>query len=113
MSNERLLEYDPYTGIKTYFSSDGKDLMDWTFRYEFDDQAHHIDFSKALQNDPDYWKQGVKNDKAHYAHIPDAILLKWHTEGVNINDPQALFEMVNKREYSYLKTTNKVHVVTK
>lgn len=107
---EKLLEYDPYSGIKTYFSSSGKNAQDWTFRYEFDDVQPHVDFSMGLQNDPEYWRNGVKNDRVHYAHIPDSLLLKWHTEGVNIKNPRALFEMVNRREYSYLKTTNKVHV---
>jgi hypothetical protein len=30
--------------------------------------------------------------------------------GVNIGDPKALIEMVNKPEWKYLKTTDKVHV---
>ena len=44
---------------------------------------------------------------AHYAHIPNIILEKWANMGVNIANPDALVEMVNKPEWGYLKTTRK------
>ena len=110
MSNERLLDYDPYTGIKTYFSSHGKGLNDWTYRYEFRDADPLLDSNLAKRNDPDLWRQRVKGGRVEYAHITDDILLKWHIMGVNINDKEELFKMVNRPEWSYLKTTNKVHV---
>ena len=106
---ERILEVDPFNGVTTYFSSEGGATGTWNFRYAFHDV--NTDHTKALQNDPEHWKQGVKRDLAHYAHIPNALLLKWHCEGIDIKDPQALFAQVNKREYSYLKATNKIHVV--
>jgi len=105
---ERLFEVDPLTGIKTFISFGDKG--EWQFRYEFPDIQNEIDISKSLQNDPDHWKKGVKNDVVHYAHIPDPILLKWHCEGVDIRDNKALFEMVNKPEWSYLKCVDKIHV---
>lgn len=111
MSNERLFDIDPITGTRTYFSSEGKNLDDWTFRYEFTSVAPELEASKALQNDDDHWKDGVKEGMIHYAHIPDSLLLKWHTEGVNIQNNAELFAKVNAREYSYLKCVDKIHVV--
>jgi hypothetical protein len=108
--NERLLSYDRINGIKTFFSSHGKDLNDWTYRYEFDDVSPEVDASKELQKSDDHWNDGVKKDMVHYAHIPDSILLKWHTEGVNINNPKALIEKVNQRDWRYLKCVDKLHV---
>lgn len=105
---EKLLEYDRANGIRTYFEGDANT---WRFRYDFDSVAPSLDYSKALQNEPEHWKKGVKQEMAHYAHIPASLLLKWHIEGVDITDQQSLFAQVNKREYSYLKTTNKIHVV--
>jgi hypothetical protein len=46
---------------------------------------------------------------AQYAHIPDSVLVTWKSMGVDINDSKELFRMVNKPEYSYLKTTTKFH----
>lgn len=105
---ERLFDYDPMAGYRTYFSEGEKG--EWRFRYEFDDVAPSLDYSRGLANEPEHWKRGVKQEFAHYAHIPNGLLMKWHVEGVNINDPKALVEMVNKPEYSYLKVTDAFHL---
>jgi len=110
MSNERLLDVDPISGTKTFFSSHGKNLEDWTYRYEFASVAPELEGSRGLQKDRDHWKKGVKQGIVHYAHIPDSLLLKWHIEGVNINNKTELFAKVNSREYSYLKCVDKIHV---
>lgn len=109
-ANERLFDFDPVTGTKTYFSSGGKYGTEWAFRTEFADLAPEVDASRELQKDDDHWKKGVKESFLHYAHIPDPILLKWHIAGVDINDPKELTRMVNRPEWSYLKCTGKVHV---
>ena len=108
-TNERLLDYDHINGIKTYFSSHGPELNDWSFRYEFDDVSPEVEASKSLQTTDDHWKDGLKKDWLHYAHIPDSILLKWHSEGVNINDSKELVKMVNRREWRHLKCVDKTH----
>lgn len=113
MSQRRLLSYE--NGVKTWFHYDlngakHAEERSWGLEYEFDDFGHEVEASKVLQNDPDHWKQGVKDDLVHYAHIPDAVLLKWHTMGVNINDQRELFRMVNKPEWRYLKCVDKVHL---
>lgn len=82
---------------------------DTTTEYAEQDFTPEIEATKSLQNDPEYWKDGVKNEFAHYGHIPVILLEKWSNEGVDINDMQALFQMINKPEYSYLKTTTKNH----
>lgn len=101
----RLLSHED--GIKTYFEQRGRG---WHIEYEFDDVDANLEYSKSLQNDPETWKQGMKKDFVHYCHIPPSILLKWHLEGVNINNPRALVNMVNRREWRYLKCVDKVHV---
>lgn len=108
-SNERLFDVDPLTGTKTYFSSGGKYGTEWAFRKEFIDVSPEVDAAKVLKNDDDHWKKGVKKSFLHYAHIPDGILYIWLGMGVDINDPQALFEMCNKPEWSDIKLTRKIH----
>lgn len=108
--NERLLDYDPIGGVRTYVSSEtskGKETM--VVRYDFDDVSHEVDASKELAKDPNHWNEGVKKSWLHYGHIPDPILLIWHNMGVNINEPSELFAMVNKPEWSALKLTAKMH----
>lgn len=103
--NERLFDYSG--GIKTFFSSlpDGT----WQFRHEFDSVRPELEASKELAKNDEHWDAGVKKEMVHYAHIPDAVLFKWHCEGIDIKDNKALLAMVNKREWAYLKNTTKHH----
>lgn len=82
---------------------------DTTREFAEADVSHEVEASKALQNDDEYWKKGVKNEMAHYAHIPAILLEKWANEGVDINDSQALLKKVNHPDYAYLRTTTKRH----
>lgn len=106
---KRFLEYDAMNGITTYFDTDAQG-KDWTFHYEAEDVGYTLDASKQLAANHDHWNQGVKNDMVHYAHIPNAILLQWYSQGVDINDPRELIRMTNRREWRYLKNTEKVHL---
>jgi len=102
-----FLGYDPLTGIKRWMDYDP--LTDTTTEFAEADVTTALDVTNDLRNDDDYWKTGVKNSYAHYASIPAILLEKWTREGVNINDSQALLDMVNKPEYAYLKVTRKTH----
>jgi hypothetical protein len=104
---KRLFSHED--GIKTFLETEKEgNKRTWNWSYEFDDVSANVDYSRGLQKEPDHWKEGVKKDMVHYAHIPPSILLKWHFEGVNINNPRALINRVNQREWSYLKCVDKV-----
>lgn len=102
---ERLFEVDP-NGVKTFISFGPKG--EWQFRHEFPDVQNELDMNRDMRNG-DTWERGVKKDMVHFAHIPDALLFQWHCEGVDIRDNKALFDMVNKPEWSYLKCVDKIH----
>jgi hypothetical protein len=105
---KRLLAYDDFTKISTWFSYDAaKD--ETTLSYTGGDVDKHVEASRSLQNDEEYTRKGMKNEVLHYAHIPPSILMKWSILGVNVDDHNALFAMVNKPEYAYLKTTTLYH----
>lgn len=104
----KLIDVDPLTGLETWHEYDHNEKK--TIISYKQDVQRGLDHSKALQNDPEAWKTGVKKDMALYAHIPDIVLLQWKKEGVDITDTQALFKMVNKPEYAYLRTTTKRHL---
>lgn len=104
---ERLIEVSE-DGTKTFFSVGPKG--EWQYRHEFPDVQPEVDASRELAKNDDHWKKGVKNGQLHYAHIPPAILFKWHCEGVDIKDTSALFGMVDKPQWGYLKCVAKIHV---
>jgi hypothetical protein len=104
---KRLLDFDQSTGMATYFHYN--DATDETILETVQDHRHEVEASTQLQNDDEYTRKGMKNDMLHYAHIPDEVLLRWHSMGININDRKELFNMVNKPEWSRLKTTRMMH----
>lgn len=103
----RFLDKDPFTGLTTWFEYDS--LTDTTTLYTEGETEGNVEWSKALQNDEDYSKKGMKKEFWHYAHIPAALLHKWMAEGLDINDSKALFAKVNHPDFAYLKTTTKKH----
>lgn len=106
--DKRVLDFDPITKICTWFSYD--DTSDTTtISYTGGLSKEKADLSQKLQNDTEYTKKGLKKEAVHYAHISDDQLLRWHCQGINIKDTKTLFAMVNKPEYSKLKTTTLVH----
>lgn len=102
---KRFLEYDPITGITRHVEFDAATGV--MTEYATADAQASLDHAARLRNDDEHWNQGVKNDMAHYAHVPAIVLEQWMRLGVNIRNPDALVEMVNKPEWSYLKTTRK------
>lgn len=102
-----FLGKDPVSGISRYMEYDS--LTDTTTEYAEQDIGHEVEASKQLQNDDDFWKQGVKDEFAMYAHIPAILLERWAMEGVDINDAKALVKKVNHPDYAYLRTTTKRH----
>jgi hypothetical protein len=106
-SVELPFDFNEATGVREYFSM--REDGGFQLRQEMPIDYAALEASKALAKDPDHWKNGVKKEFVHYAHIDDAILFLWYTMGVNINEPKELLDMVNRPEWSYLKCTGKVH----
>lgn len=103
----RLLDYNPFNGLSTYFHYD--ESTDETHIETVGDSTAEVEAATQLRNNEDYTRKGMKNDFLHYAHITDAVLMKWHSMGVDIKDSKELIKMVNKPEWRYLKTTNLNH----
>jgi len=109
--SKRVLDYDPMTGITRYF--DYVPENDTAVIYSEQDVSPILEVNKALQNEPEAWKQGVKRGWAHYGHIPNIVIEKWLNEhGVDIYNKdhrKKIFWLLNQPEYRYLKTTTKMH----
>ena len=109
--SKRILEYDPVTAITTTFEYDP--ISDETIIGRHQDVGVILDMNKAVANDEDISKRGIKAGWWHYATIPNIIIEKFRTEhGVdffNKDHQKAIFRLLNQPEYRYLKTTTKMH----
>lgn len=106
---KRLVDYDAMSGLSTFHEYNPL-TKESIVSYE-QDVTDAIDLNKDLQNNDDYWKQGVKKEWAHVAHIPDIVSLQWLTKyGVNTSKDEDLprvKKLLNDRDWKYLKTTSK------
>lgn len=111
---KRLIDYNPFSGITTF--CDYNPVTDeTTIIHEFADVEGALDLNKAMANDADYTRAGMKRDWWHYASIPMSLIHKWLVEeGIDVfdrNDEWKVYQKVNSPEYRYLKTTAKHHQV--
>ena len=109
---KRLLDYNPLTGVSVTF--------------EFDHANNNIvighsqDTEKVLESnkwallDLDKHKKQAKEGRmAHYAKIPELVIMEWKFKyGVDFYDPNhwpKVMELLNDPEYKYLKRTSYKH----
>jgi len=108
---KRILDYDPLTAITTTFDYDH--ATDETIIGRHQDVGLILDMNKAVANDDEITKIGIKSGWWQYATIPNIIIEKFRTEhGVdffNKDHSKAVFRLLNQPEYRYLKTTTKMH----
>ena len=109
--SKRVLDYEPMTGITTYFDYDAHN--DTAITYREQDVSPILEANKQLANDDSVTKNGIKDSWWHYAQIPNIVIEKWLNEdGVNLydkNHQKRVFQLLNQPEYRYLKTTTKMH----
>ena len=75
----RMLDYNPWSGMKTDFILDGGKLIyyeeqDFRFAKKLEEQA------TALREDDDYRRKGIKEGMMHAAKIPQWVMAKIHNE---------------------------------
>lgn len=108
---KRLLFTDPITGLMTWHEYDA--LTDETHISYSADSKPVIERNKAVQNDTEYSKKGIKQEFWKYAEIPVEVQLDWLiNKGVDIanrDHAKKMFQLLNDPEYRYLKTTSGYH----
>jgi len=109
--DKRLLSYDPLTGLMTWHSYD--EQTDQTVISYSADSEPIIEKNKALANDSDYSKDGIKDNFWHYATIPVEVMMDWLINfGVDVYNPdhsRKVSNLLNDPEYQYLKVTTGHH----
>lgn len=112
LNNERLLSFDPLTGISEWHSYD-EDTDTTRIRSEGDCEPF-MERSKNLANDADFSKEGIKSDFWMYASIPPAIQVKWLIEdGIDVykrEHAKRVFKKLADPEYLHLKCTSGKHL---
>lgn len=111
MGNERLLSFDPITGLSVFHSYD-EATDQTTYRTEGDCEPY-LELNKKMANDTELTKQGIKSEFWLYASIPPAVQVKLLVEhGIDVYKQEhgaRLSKILNDPEYRYLKTTWKTH----
>lgn len=109
---KRLLDFNPLTGEKTWFQFDAHNEQ-MTITHE-QDVSEALRQAKAMANDGDYSKRGIKNDMWHYARVPNTVIIdmknRFGVDFFNKNHAKRMFELLNT-EYKQFKTTEKTHNV--
>lgn len=99
--SERLLDFDPLTGMREWFSTDESTGISY-IRYE-QDCSSILDENKAAQNEgfdrrSEFW---------HAAKVPSIVILEWMTKyGIDIynkNHKEGVRRLLNSNEYAHLK----------
>jgi hypothetical protein len=107
----RLLDYDPLTGVRTYFEFEPS--TERTLIHTEQDVQHILDQNAVMRNDADYSRKGIKEDWWHYARVPNGVILDMKTRfGVDMMAPKPDWKSILKilnREYPHLKVTEKTH----
>lgn len=98
---ERLLDYDPASGMREWFSYD-HDNDAINIRYE-QDVTDVLDACKSAQNE----SFDKRADLWHAAHVPVGILMEWVAKhGVRAwdkNHAPAVRRLLNSNEYRWLR----------
>lgn len=106
---EWTLDFNPLTGERCTLKTEGDRL----YITNEQDVSSFLDDTAELRAREGYSQRGIKNDKWHYARIPNGVALEMaQKHGVNLyaKDPdwKAIFRCINTH-YPYLKTTTKTH----
>ena len=106
---KKVLEHDRFTGITTTFEQEESTGVVHVAKHG--DAQAGLDYAKALANDPDYSKEGIKKGFWHYAHIPAIVMEQLYKHGINPYAPgttKAIIKYINEN-CPHLKTTDKRH----
>ena len=101
---------DQYGGTLEYFHYD--DQTDTMAIETVEDVEYAVEGAKAMRNDSEITKKGIKDGWWHVAHIPDSIILKMKFEdGVDVydrNDWAKVGQLLNDK-YAAFKLTDGKH----
>jgi len=108
---KRLLDYDPFTGIRTFHEYDHS--VRKFYIHEEQDVSKILDRNKELANNSSYKQSGIKQDHYHFATIPNVVVLQLKNDhNLDIFDRDDLVKIEKllnfDPSFKYLKTVNRI-----
>lgn len=104
---KELIDHDVYSGLSTWLEFD--ELQPTKFHIHYtQDVGRALEANKEAYNDDEAKKHGIKNGWWHVAHIPDVVVLKWRSEGIDVFNKDHTNKIKQKLadpEYRYLRTS--------
>ncbi len=109
--DRRFLSLDPLTGLETFHEYD--EATDETRIIHVSNDTPFIEQNKAMQNDADYSRNGIKQEFWRYASFPPGVQVKWLLEyGIDVWNRDH-YDRITKKledpEWKYLKCTTAHH----
>lgn len=105
--SKRLFDYDPLTNTTQWFHYDPETRTSTIETVQ--DVEPYINYARELQNDPEYSKQGMKDEFWHVARIPNTIIEKWMVEdGIDVFNKdhwKKVKQKLNSPDWRYLRTS--------
>ena len=106
---KQLLEYDPITKTKVWHDYDHSDKKTRIITEQ--DCAPILNFTKAMQNTPEYREQGYKKDMMHFARVPNNVIVEWKQK-YNLdpfkNEDLPKIEKLLQSDYKHLRTVDRI-----
>lgn len=106
---KRLLEYDPVQRKRVWHDYDH--LTKKTYIIEQRDVSPILNFTKAMQNMPEYRQAGYKQDMMHFARVPNEVIVEWQQK-YNLspfrNEDLPKIEKLLQSEYKHLRTVSRI-----
>lgn len=108
--SKRLVNYDPHSKTHTWHTYDHSSKT--TKVVVVQDVEDILKHNKMKQNNTLYKQRGIKEGFYHFATIPNVVIEEWMKKyGVNVfvkDDLPKVEKLLNKAEYKYLRTVNKI-----
>ena len=102
-----LIEYSQNpSGLQTIHRLDHDGRMFTTYQQDLEGV---LEYTNAMRNDDDIWKQGVKAGMVHVATIPDVVVMELRKLGINVYRASVkdIIKGLHKLNKPHLLTTTK------
>lgn len=95
--------------MRTYFDYDP--VKDQVFLTYEQDISHFLDRMKAIRDNPEISKKGIKEDWWYYCSIPETVEMELIKKGLSLNNPDHMKSILKEinTNYPYLKASDKCH----
>lgn len=104
-----LIRYDPTTKMRVWAETDNHTNDIHIVTQQHDKEI--VDYCKQLANNSSYKRHGIKNNRYHFATIPNGVVVElMHKYNLSVYNKHDLpkIEKVLKRDYKALLTVDKI-----